>query len=187
MSIQRFKECKACGKTVPRSWSEPKHYECNRCKQRNIRRTIDPNAIAHTAVTQSDEQLRNAKRIHDMVQRWEPQTAAQTQAQKAAQHRDPRSVAMARQMAHDPRPAARGTQQDPINDPAHLLNPLNPFSPVSPLNPLNDWDDSPHRHYVAPAMSEPTECHTTSHSSSHDSSSYDSGSDSSSYSSGGCD
>lgn len=199
MSIQRFKECRTCGKTEPRRWTEAGLYQCEGCKaefNRSIR-----NMIAHNAVTQSDEQLRQAKRVHDMVQGWNPThpknvAAVQEQAAKAAQHRDPRAAQIARAMAQDPRPAASGTQQDRISDPMHILNPLNPLSPISPLNPLNDWDDSPHRHVSAP--SEPSVCepvtHHTSHSSGYESSSsdyssssYDSGSDSSSYSSGGCD
>lgn len=97
------------------------------------------------------------------------------------------AAAMARAMAQDPRPAARGTQQDPISDPMHILNPLNPLSPVSPLNPLNDWDASSHRNHSSASSCDDSgsSYHHTSHDSS---SSYDSGSsDSSSYTSGGCD
>ncbi|AZF88750.1 hypothetical protein [Salmonella phage Lumpael] len=168
MSITKFKTCRTCGAQARAKWTESADafWICQSCKEKPVGEVLSGQAY------------------RDRI----------AQAQKAAQQQDPRSVAMARQMAHDPRPAARGTQQDPTSDPMHILNPLNPLSPVSPLNPLNDWDDSSHRHHVAPAMSEPTECHTTSHSSGYESSSsdyssssYDSGSDSSSYSSGGCD
>ncbi len=175
MSIKRFKQCHTCGKQEPRGWSEPETFQCARCHE-----------IAHNAVTQSDEQLRQGRRIHDMVQRWDPQRDAQRQAAKAAQHRDPRAAQMARAMANDPRPAARGTQQDPISDPMHILNPLNPLSPVSPLNPLNDWDSSSHRNHSSASSCD--DSGSSYHHTSHDSgSSYDSGSDSSSYTSGGCD
>lgn len=200
MSIQRFKECRTCGKQEPRRWTEADLYQCESCQadtRRAIRDMITQieDNIVHNAVTQSDEQLRQAKRVHDMVQGWNPThpknvAAVQTQAQKAAQHRDPRAAQIARAMAQDPRPAARGTQQDPISDPMHILNPLNPISPVSPLNPLNDWDSSSHRNYEASSVSSVCDDSSrhTSHSSGYESSSsYDSGSDSSSYSSGGCD
>jgi len=198
MSIQRFKECRTCGKHEPRRWTEADLYQCESCQadtRRAIRDMITQaeDNIAHNAVTQSDEQLRQSKRIHDMVQGWNPThqknvAAVQTQAQKAAQHRDPRAAQIARAMAQEPRPAARGTQQDPISDPMHILNPI---SPISPLNPLNDWDSSSHRNYEASSISSVCDDSSrhTSHSSGYESSSssYDSGSDSSSYSSGGCD
>ena len=202
MSIQRFKECRTCGKTEPRRWTEADLYQCESC-QADTRRAI------RDMITQSEDHLEQSRRAQDRLaerpaylpQRWNPThpknvAAVQEQAAKAAQHRDPRAAQIARAMAQDPRPAASGTQQDRISDPMHILNPLNPLSPISPLNPLNDWDDSPHRHVSAP--SEPSVCepvtHHTSHSSGYESSSsdyssssYDSGSDSSSYSSGGCD
>ncbi|QHR68050.1 hypothetical protein sortregn_28 [Escherichia phage sortregn] len=202
--LGRFKTCRTCKDKHPCGFGEwpSMFFMCDKCQNKTLEELFEPGRLNRlTMVHQTEEQMAESRRrlgplIDSLVsqQRQSKQTAAQTQAAKAAQYRDPRSVAMARQMAHDPRPAARGTQQDPISDPMHLLNPLNPLSPVSPLNPLNDWDDSSHRHHVAPAMSEPTECHTTSHSSGYESSSsdyssssYDSGSDSSSYSSGGCD
>lgn len=208
MSIQRFKECRTCGKTEPRRWTEASLYQCEGCKA-ELNREIR-NTIAHGLVNQSEEQAEaNRRRLEPLIesltsdrpaylpQRWNPTHPKNVAAvqEQAAQHRDPRAAQIARAMAQDPRPAVSGTQQDRISDPMHILNPLNPLSPISPLNPLNDWDDSPHRHVIAP--SEPSVCepvtHHTSHSSGYESSSsdytssYDSGSDSSSYSSGGCD
>lgn len=194
MSIQRFKECRTCGKTEPRRWTEADIYQCDECQadtRRAIRDMITQSEehlkqsrraqdmIAHTAVTQSDQQLEQAKRLHVLM-------SPRSMANKS------HAAAIARQMAQDPRPEARGTQQDPISDPMHILNPLNPLSPVSPLNPLNDWDGSSHRQYEASSVSSASSCDDSGssyHHTSHDSgSSYDSGSsDSSSYSSGGCD
>lgn len=192
MSIKRFKECRTCGKQEPRGWTEADLYQCDGCKAEFNRAIRD--MIAHNAVTQSDEQLRQGKRIHDMVQGWNPThpknvAAVQEQAAKAAQHRDPRAAQIARAMANDPRPAARGTQQDPMMDPTHILNPLNPFSPISPLNPLNDWDDSSHRHATSHTSAPSHDDSGSSyHHTSHDSgSSYDSDSGSSYTSPGGFD
>lgn len=205
MSIQRFKECRTCGKTEPRRWTEASLYQCEGCKA-ELNREIR-NTIAHGLVNQSEEQAEaNRRRLEPLIesltsdrpaylpQRWNPThpkniAAVQEQAAKAAQHRDPRAAQIARAMAQDPRPAASGTQQDRISDPMHILNPLNPLSPISPLNPLNDWDDSPHRHVSAP--SEPSVCEpVTHHSPSYDPSpSYDGGGsyDGGSSTPGGCD
>lgn len=170
MSIKRFKECRMCGKQEPRGWTEADLFKCEECKadtRAELRTLIAPRSMANKS---------HASKV------------AQSQAAKAAQHRDPRAAQLARAMANDPRPAARGTQQDPTSDPMHILNPLNPLSPISPLNPLNDWDDSPHRHVSASSVSSCDDSSSSYHHNSHDSSSsYDSGSDSSSYSSGGCD
>lgn len=197
MSIQRFKECRTCGKQEPRGWTEASVYQCEGCKS-EINRSIR-NTIARGLVSQNEEQAEaNRRRLEPLIESltsdrpaYLPQSeiAKQRQAAKAAQHRDPRAAQLARAMAQDPRPAARGTQQDPISDPMHILNPLNPFSPVSPLNPLNDWDDSSHRHVSASSASSCDDSGSSYHHTSHDSgSSYDSGSsDSSSYTSGGCD
>lgn len=191
MSIQRFKECRTCGKTEPRGWTEASLYQCEGCKA-ELNRAIR-NTIAHGLVNQSQEQAEaNRRRLEPLIDSLtsNPQRDAQRQAAKAAQHRDPRAAQLARAMANDQRPAARGTQQDPTSDPTHILNPLNPISPVSPLNPLNDWDSSSHRQYEASSVSSVCDDSSrhTSHSSGYESSSsYDSGSDSSSYSSGGCD
>lgn len=211
MSIQRFKECRTCGKTEPRRWTEADLYQCDECQadtRRAIRDMITQSEghlersrraqeyIANSCATQNEEQAEaNRRRLEPLIDSltsdrpaYLPQSEIAKQRQ-AAQRRDPRSVAMARAMAQDPRPAARGTQQDPMSDPMHLLNPLNPFSPVSPLNPLNDWDDSSHRHASATSASSCDDSGSSYHHTSHDSgSSYDSGSsDSSSYTSGGCD
>lgn len=164
MSITKFKTCRTCGAQARAKWTESADifWICQSCNEKPVGEVLSGQAR------------------RDRI----------AQAQKAAQQQDPRSVAMARQMAHDPRPAARGTQQDPISDPMHILNPLNPISPVSPLNPLNDWDSSSHRQYEASSVSSVCDDSSrhTSHSSGYESSSsYDSGSDSSSYSSGGCD
>lgn len=160
MSITKFKTCRTCGAQARAKWTESADifWICQSCNEKPVGEVLSGQAR------------------RDRI----------AQAQKAAQSKpDPRSVAMARQMAHDPRPAARGTQQDPISDPMHLLNPLNPLSPVSPLNPLNDWDASPHRQHEAPSVCEPV----THHSPSYDPSpSYDSGDSGGSYTSpGGCD
>ncbi|WPJ70634.1 hypothetical protein [Escherichia phage vB-Eco-KMB41] len=187
MSIQRFKECRTCGKTEPRRWTEADIYQCDEC-QADTRRAI------RDMITQSEGHLEQSRRAQERLAEQRPAylpqsvIAKQRQAAKAAQHRDPRAAQLARAMAQDPRPAARGTQQDPISDPMHLLNPLNPPSPISPLNPLNDWDDSSHRH--TSASSEPSVCEpVTHHSPSYDPSpSYDSGDSGGSYTSpGGCD
>lgn len=164
MSITKFKTCRTCGAQARAKWTESADifWICQSCKDKPVGEVLSGQAR------------------RDRI----------AQAQKAAQHQpDPRSVAMARQMAHDPRPAARGTQQDPISDPMHILNPLNPLSPVSPLNPLNDWDASSHRQYEANSVSSGCD-DSTRHSPSYDPSpSYDSSPsyDGGSSTPGGCD
>lgn len=157
MSITRTKECRTCGATEPRGWTEEKEFICSVCRNKTVGEVLGYRTL----------------------------TAPRSMANKS------HAAAMARAMAQDKRPAARGTQQDPISDPMHILNPLNPISPVSPLNPLNDWDSSSHRQYEASSVSSVCDDSSrhTSHSSGYESSSsYDSGSyDSGSSSSGGCD
>lgn len=187
--LGRLKTCRTCKDKHPCGFGEwpSMFFMCDKCQNKTLEELFEPGRLNRlTMVHQTDEEMARSRR------HLEPLLDSLTrdrQAAKAAQHRDPRAAQMARAMAQDPRPAARGTQQDPINDPMHILNPLNPFSPVSPLNPLNDWDDSSHRHVSASSASSCDDSGSSYHHTSHDSgSSYDSGSsDSSSYTSGGCD
>lgn len=150
MSIKRFKECRMCGKTEPRGWTEADLFKCEECK------------------ADTREALRMAT---------SPRAAAQMQALKAAQYKDPRAAQLARAMAND----ALGTQQD-----------LGVDSVLAILTyDRAEWDSSSHRQYEASSVASVSSCDDSGssyHHTSHDSgSSYDSGSDSSSYTSGGCD
>lgn len=127
MSIIQTKECRTCGKHEPRGWTEAKEYICSACRNKTVGEALGYRTMI------APRSMANKSRAAEMYQ--------------AANRQDPRAAAMAQAMANDKRSAARGAQQDPISDPAHLLNPLNPFSPVSPLNPLNDWDVIPHRNH----------------------------------------
>lgn len=168
MSITKFKTCRTCGAQTRAKWTESADtfWICQSCNEKPV-----------------GEVLSGQARRDRMAQQV-----------KAAQYKpDPRSVAMARQMAHDTRPASRGTQQDPGVDPVLAILTYDALT----TNDRADWDSSSHRQYEASSVSRtggsglsgdgcaPSEpVHHTSHDSG---SSYDSGSDSSSYSSGGCD
>ncbi len=120
MTIRRFKTCRTCGKQEPRGWTESSDYICAECREKTVEEVLGP-LVAHRVVTQTPEQMRHAKRVHEMVRQFDQ-----------------------RNQPSDPTRRALRNQGDD-------LDPLNPLSLTSPLNPAYhsdraDWDDSSHRH-----------------------------------------
>lgn len=121
MAIKRFKTCRTCGKQETRGWTEDADYICGVCRNKTVAEVLDP-LVAHRMITQTPEQMRQAQRVEQMIQR----------------------MGTPRKQPSDPTRRALRNQGDD-------LDPLNPLSLTSPLNPAYhsdraDWDDSSHRH-----------------------------------------
>ena len=152
MSLQRFKECRTCGKQAPRKWTESADvfWICDDCNQRSVQDVLSGKARMERMV----ETMANRSKAK-IVQ------APRSMADKSAARE-------ANALRSDPTRRALRNQGDD-------LDPLNPLSLTSPLNPAYhvndraDWDSSSHRN------------HSSSHDDggSYDSGSSDSGSSSS--------
>lgn len=77
MAIKRFKTCRTCGKQETRGWTEDADYICGVCRNKTVAEVLDP-LVAHRLVTQTPEQMRQAQRVEQMIQRMGTQRRSVT-------------------------------------------------------------------------------------------------------------